>query len=86
MPSKKKMNIFNYFFFAHLIYWNLKRRRIRDGFKENKNIQDPNKIQVLLKEGNEQLVSLRRQTLLDSLYHSHPPLVVEKRTRWRNIY
>jgi len=51
-------------------------RRIRDEFKQNIPIQDPQKISLLINKGNFELEGLRRQTFLNNMYFDRP-LVVE---------
>ncbi|KAL2161217.1 hypothetical protein VTH06DRAFT_8437 [Thermothelomyces fergusii] len=44
------------------------RRRTRDAFRENKNVEDPRRIQELVQKGLEQLQMLKRQTTISQFY------------------
>ncbi|KAL2149967.1 hypothetical protein VTH82DRAFT_7643 [Thermothelomyces myriococcoides] len=52
------------------------RRRTRDAFRENKNVEDPRRIQELVQKGLEQLQMLKRQTMISQFYRLDK-LVVE---------
>lgn len=53
-------------------------RRIKDAFRENKNISDPEKIRSLVKKGQDSLNMMERQVSLGQMYR-HAKLVVEKK-------
>ncbi|KAK4247799.1 hypothetical protein C7999DRAFT_14225 [Corynascus novoguineensis] len=44
------------------------RRRTRDAFRENKNVEDPRRVQELVQKGLEQLQMLKRQTIISQFY------------------
>lgn len=62
--------------FASYNYREYTKRRSRDAFKANKNVTDPAKIQQLLQFGEQNFNVIKRQALVNSLYHSQK-LVVE---------
>ena len=62
--------------FASYNYREYAKRRSRDAFRENKSVTDPTKIQELLISGQRELATIKRQALINSLYHSKK-LVVE---------
>lgn len=68
----EKFTQYNYRSFAH--------RRIRDHFEKNKTVIDIVQLQNLYKEGQRNLESLRRQTVLSSLY-PHQKTVVEEQLK-----
>lgn len=52
-------------------------RRIRDGFKENKNVSDVDQISKLIEKAENNLNIIKRQALLSQVY-STDKLVIEK--------
>lgn len=52
-------------------------RRIRDAFRENKDISDPEKIKALVKKAESSLEIMKRQVSLGQMYR-HEKLVIEK--------
>ncbi|KAM9665207.1 LYR motif-containing protein 4 isoform 2-T2 [Trichechus inunguis] len=52
-------------------------RRIRDAFRENKNVEDPVEIQILVSKAKRDLEIIRRQVLISQLY-STDKLIIEK--------
>lgn len=52
------------------------KRRISEGFRENRNETDPGKIQELIAFGESQLEMLKRQTAVQNFYHKQQ-LVIE---------
>ncbi|XP_066290481.1 LYR motif-containing protein 4-like [Branchiostoma lanceolatum] len=55
-------------------------RRTRDGFRANKDVTDPAKIQELIKQAEESLQVIKRQVVIGQLY-STEKLVIEKDTQ-----
>lgn len=55
-------------------------RRIKDAFRENKDITDPEKIKTLIKRAEDSLQVMKRQVSLGQMYR-HEKLVIEK-NRW----
>ncbi|XP_078688465.1 LYR motif-containing protein 4-like [Branchiostoma floridae x Branchiostoma belcheri] len=55
-------------------------RRTRDGFRANKDITDPAKIQELIKQAEDSLQVVKRQVVIGHLY-STDKLVIEKDTQ-----
>ncbi|XP_011818026.1 PREDICTED: LYR motif-containing protein 4 isoform X3 [Colobus angolensis palliatus] len=53
-------------------------RRIRDAFRENKNVKDPVEIQTLLNKAKRDLEVIRRQVHIGHLY-STDKLIIENR-------
>ncbi|XP_015774047.1 PREDICTED: LYR motif-containing protein 4-like isoform X2 [Acropora digitifera] len=53
-------------------------RRIKDAFKENKNITDPEKIKSLIMKAQDSLEIMKRQVFLGQMYR-HSKLVIEKK-------
>lgn len=53
-------------------------RRIKDAFKENKNITDPEKIKALIMKAQDSLEIMKRQVFLGQMYR-HSKLVIEKK-------
>ncbi|XP_029204936.2 LYR motif-containing protein 4-like [Acropora millepora] len=53
-------------------------RRIKDAFKENKNITDPEKIKSLMMKAEDSLEIMKRQVFLGQMYR-HSKLVIEKK-------
>eukprot|EP00062_Callorhinchus_milii_P017045 gi/632969008/ref/XP_007900849.1/ PREDICTED: LYR motif-containing protein 4 isoform X1 [Callorhinchus milii] len=53
-------------------------RKIRDTFRENKNMLNPEGIQVLMDKASENLEIIRRQVLIGHLYEAKK-LVVESK-------
>ena len=62
--------------FDAYIYRKYAVRRVRDAFRDNKNVNDKNRIQQLMGEGRDSLEVIRRQVLINRLYKSDK-LVVE---------
>ncbi|BAM81246.1 hypothetical protein, conserved [Cyanidioschyzon merolae strain 10D] len=56
------------------------KRRVQAGFRENRNLQDPQRIDQLLEKAQKDLEMVRRQTTISKLYPP-PPYVVEATTR-----
>nr|XP_006817011.1 PREDICTED: LYR motif-containing protein 4-like [Saccoglossus kowalevskii] len=54
-------------------------RRIRDSFKENKSITNPEQISGLINKAEENLAVIRRQTVISQLY-AEPKLIIESRS------
>lgn len=54
------------------------KRRIKEGFQENKNENDVKKIEEFIQEAKIELESLKRQTILDSLYTKEQLVVEDK--------
>ncbi|KAK3311395.1 uncharacterized protein B0T15DRAFT_521334 [Chaetomium strumarium] len=52
------------------------KRRTRDAFRENKNVEDPRRIQELMQKGLQDLQMLKRQTVISQFYQINK-LVVE---------
>lgn len=52
-------------------------RRIRDAFKDNKQVTEESKLKQCIAEGKENLEMLRRQTLISQLYKTDK-LIIEK--------
>ncbi|KAK3394122.1 hypothetical protein B0H63DRAFT_460087 [Podospora didyma] len=52
------------------------KRRTRDAFRENKNVDDPRRVQELLQHGLKELQMLKRQTIISGFYQQDR-LVVE---------
>ena len=63
--------------FDAYIYRKYAFRRIRDAFRDNKNICDQKIIEVLFKDGQNNLDIIRRQVIINKLYKSDK-LVVEQ--------
>ncbi|KAI8520224.1 PREDICTED: LYR motif-containing protein 4-like isoform X2 [Branchiostoma belcheri] len=55
-------------------------RRTRDGFRANKDVTDPAKIQELIKQAEDSLQVIKRQVVIGHLY-STDKLVIEKDTQ-----
>ncbi|XP_074254509.1 LYR motif-containing protein 4 isoform X1 [Saimiri boliviensis] len=53
-------------------------RRIRDAFRENKNVKDPVEIQTLMNKAKRDLEIIRRQVHIGQLY-STDKLIIENR-------
>ncbi|KAM7441262.1 LYR motif-containing protein 4 [Porites harrisoni] len=53
-------------------------RRIRDAFRENRDISDPDVIKSLMKKGQDNLEMMKRQVSLGQMYR-HTKLVIEKK-------
>lgn len=53
-------------------------RRIRDAFRENRDISDPDVIKSLMKKGQDSLEMMKRQVSLGQMY-THTKLVIEKK-------
>ncbi len=54
------------------------KRRIRDEFKENKQLTDGKKIDELIHKGKRELEGLRRQTVISNMYHQKPLIIETK--------
>ncbi|EAA35636.2 hypothetical protein GE21DRAFT_432 [Neurospora crassa] len=52
------------------------KRRTRDAFRENKNVEDPRQVQELVQKGLQNLQMLKRQTVISQFYQQDR-LVVE---------
>jgi len=52
-------------------------RRIKDAFRENKDISDPEKIKALVQKAEGSLEIMKRQVSLGQMYR-HEKLVIEK--------
>ncbi|XP_078365377.1 LYR motif-containing protein 4-like [Oculina patagonica] len=52
-------------------------RRIKDAFRENKDISDPEKVKTLVKKAEDSLEIMKRQVSLGNMYR-HNKLVIEK--------
>jgi len=46
-------------------------RRIREGFRENRNVSDPQKLSSLLSEAHRNLDIIKRQALINSFYSQY---------------
>ncbi|XP_030064637.1 LYR motif-containing protein 4 isoform X2 [Microcaecilia unicolor] len=68
LRESKKFSSYNYRTYAI--------RRIRDAFKENKNVKDIQDIQTLLNRAKENLEIIQRQVTVGHLYSTHK-LVIE---------
>ncbi|RYP63352.1 hypothetical protein DL770_009410 [Monosporascus sp. CRB-9-2] len=44
------------------------KRRTRDAFRENKNVEDPRQIQDLIQKGLKELQMMKRQTVVSQFY------------------
>ncbi|XP_004479268.1 LYR motif-containing protein 4 isoform X3 [Dasypus novemcinctus] len=55
-------------------------RRIRDAFRENKNVKDPVEIQTLVNKAKRDLGIIRRQVYISQLY-STDKLIIENQER-----
>lgn len=53
------------------------KRRVKEGFKENKNLKDKEKVQEFLEFAKDQLGVLERQSQMSKFYKTLP-LVIEK--------
>ncbi|KAL2121985.1 hypothetical protein VTJ04DRAFT_2440 [Mycothermus thermophilus] len=62
--------------FASYNFREYARRRTRDAFRENKDVEDPRRIQELVQKGLKELQMLKRQTVI-SQYYQTDRLVVE---------
>lgn len=52
-------------------------RRVRDSFRENKNLSDDHSVQLAILEGRKNLEMLRRQAIIGHLYRADK-LIIEK--------
>ncbi|KAI0532811.1 iron-sulfur cluster biosynthesis protein-like protein Isd11 [Xylaria digitata] len=52
------------------------KRRTRDAFRENKDVEDPRQIQDLIQKGLKELQTIKRQTIVSQFYQNDR-LVVE---------
>ncbi|KAL6268629.1 hypothetical protein P5V15_001763 [Pogonomyrmex californicus] len=73
--ESKKWNSYNYRMYAL--------RKIRYEFKENKTLQDKDKIKQCYEKGQETLKIIKKQVILGDLYSTRP-LVIETRSKQRN--
>jgi len=64
--------------FSAYIYRKYALRRIRDAFRENKNITDETVIENLIKDGQKNLAIIKRQVIINQLYKTDK-LVIEKK-------
>jgi hypothetical protein len=64
--------------FEAYIYRKYALRRIRDAFRENKNISDETVIENLIKDGQKNLAIIKRQVIINQLYKTDK-LVIEKK-------
>ncbi|KAM5269037.1 LYR motif-containing protein 4 isoform 1-T1 [Hipposideros larvatus] len=55
-------------------------RRIRDAFRENKNVQDPVEIQTLVNKAKRDLGMIRRQVHIGQLYSTNK-LIIENQEK-----
>ncbi|KAF6344998.1 LYR motif containing 4 [Rhinolophus ferrumequinum] len=55
-------------------------RRIRDAFRENKNVQDPVEIQTLVNKAKRDLGMIRRQVHIGQLYSTNK-LIIESQEK-----
>jgi len=63
--------------FEAYIYRKYFLRRVRDAFRENKNITDETSIENLIRDGQKNLAIIKRQVIINDLYKTDK-LVVEK--------
>ena len=66
------------------IYREYALRRVRDAFRENKNVTDPNKINQLIEEARINLEIIKRQVIINDLY-KEGKLVIEDQSVKNNI-
>ncbi|CAF2478028.1 unnamed protein product [Rotaria sp. Silwood2] len=52
-------------------------RRVREEFRQNRNVQDSSKIAELLKFGQENLEIIRRQVIIGNLYTPQQKSIIE---------
>lgn len=50
-------------------------RRVREEFKENKNITDPKQIEALLEKAKKNLAIIQRQATISQFYQQHPTVL-----------
>jgi len=62
--------------FANYSFREYGKRRTRDAFRENRNIEDPSRIQELIEKGLNDLKMLKRQSVISQFYQLDK-LVVE---------
>ncbi|XP_040839963.1 LYR motif-containing protein 4 [Ochotona curzoniae] len=74
LRESKQFSAFNYRTYAV--------RRIRDAFRENKNVEDPVRIQALVSKAKRDLEMIRRQVHIGQLY-STDKLVIENQEKPR---
>ncbi|ESP01871.1 hypothetical protein LOTGIDRAFT_200002 [Lottia gigantea] len=65
----KQLSDYNFRFYAQ--------RRVRDAFKENKSVSDPQTIEKLIQKSQTNLEILKRQVLVEKLY-GKGKLVIER--------
>ena len=70
--------------FSSYIYREYALRRVRDAFRENKNVTDPNKINQLIEEARINLQIIKRQVIINDLY-KEGKLVIEDQSVKNNI-
>lgn len=59
-------------------------RKVRDEFRENKTLQDSEKVKQCYTKGEEALELIKRQVALGSLYSTRP-LVIESKKQLNNV-
>lgn len=74
IPTAKHFSAYNYRMYAV--------RRIRDAFRENKNVKDPVEIQALVNKAKRDLEIIRRQVHIGQLY-STDKLIIENQEKPR---
>jgi len=52
-------------------------RRIRDGFRQNQHINDPQEVTKLLMEARESLGVIQRQAVIGRMYSTSQPSIIE---------
>ncbi|KAG7488677.1 hypothetical protein MATL_G00037560 [Megalops atlanticus] len=70
MKESKKFPAYNYRTYAL--------RRIRDAFRENKNVSDPKTLEVLLNRAWDNLAIIQRQVSIGKLYTTQKTIVEEQ--------
>ncbi|XP_048376881.1 LYR motif-containing protein 4 [Stegostoma tigrinum] len=68
LKESKKFTSYNYRTFAL--------RRVKDAFRENKNVTNPEVIQQLIEKANASIETIRRQVLIGHLYTTQK-LIIE---------
>jgi len=63
--------------FESYIYRKYALRRVRDAFRDNKNISDESVIEDLIRDGQKNLALIKRQVIINELYKTDK-LVIEK--------
>ncbi|XP_021959885.1 LYR motif-containing protein 4 [Folsomia candida] len=64
--------------FSSYNYRNYALRRIRDAFKENKNLQDKEKIKEQMSKANKNLSIIKRQVIIGDIYRSDKLIIEQK--------